>query len=158
MHAELTVISASRVALRSIRHRASRSIHRAPLHLQPRGDLDGSAHTMAARRPWDNRAAFTAKKAKLDRTALLREVFAAVDKDKNGTIDVAELKRTAKSKNEAEQEMPMLFHFFDDNSDGKLTFDEFCAGMAMIGGSDDAAFEKEMKDVIQMLWSKSLVQ
>jgi len=94
---------------------------------------------------------------KLDRRALLERVFAAMDADGNGKVDAREFAAQAKSKAEADMELPMLMHFMDDpasggDGDGKLSLDEWISGMQfMIGSASDAMFEKEMHDILQVL-------
>ena len=86
---------------------------------------------------------------KFNREAMLKQVFAKMDADGDGTVDVEEMKRTAKSAKEAE-ELPLLFHFFDQNADGKLTYDEWVVGINQIA-PDDASLERELKDILQVL-------
>ena len=87
--------------------------------------------------------------SKFNREAMLKQVFSKMDADGDGTVDVEEMKRTAKSAKEAE-ELPLLFHFFDQNADGKLTYDEWVVGINQIA-PDDASLERELKDILQVL-------
>lgn len=84
------------------------------------------------------------------RAALYKQVFAAMDTDADGAVDLSEFKKTAKSAVEADMELPMMYNFLDANGDGKLSYEEWVTGMESVGFTDDA-FEKEMKDVLQVL-------
>lgn len=89
--------------------------------------------------------------AKVDRKALCKEVFTALDANGDGHVDMQEFLRQAKAGDDP-MELTMMFHFMDDQkkSDGKITLAEFSAGMEAMKG-DDAAFEKEMKAVLAAL-------
>jgi len=96
-------------------------------------------------------AQLTAKKsAALDRTPLLRQVFAAMDADGDGTIDLKEFLLSAKSAEEQDMELPMMHSFMDENGDGVLSFEEWAKGIDALGVTD-VAFEREMKDVLQAI-------
>jgi len=85
----------------------------------------------------------------LDRSALLEKVFKAMDADGNGKVDMAEFLTSAKS-GEEEMELSMIQSFMDGNGDGKLSLEEWKNGMTtMFGSAEDAAFEKELKSMLQ---------
>lgn len=91
-----------------------------------------------------------AKPAK-NRTARLKEVFAAMDADGSGTVDMNEFLATAKG-GEDQMQIQMMFHFMDGqkSSDGSVTLAEWISGMNMLNSSDEA-FEKEMDAVMEVL-------
>ena len=109
----------------------------------------------------------------LDRTALLSDVFSAMDINSDGRIDLGEFLRTTRSTEEA-AELPLLFANLDDPSmelagssarlkltrgdgDGKLDLDEWTGGMSeLFGSASDADFEKEMSGILGVLSSRSL--
>jgi hypothetical protein len=91
----------------------------------------------------------------MDRTPLLKKVFSALDVDGDGTVSLKEFLATAKNLQEEEMELPMLMTFMDDNGDGVLSFEEWEKGITMLGGTDES-FEKEMKDVLQVLWGAKM--
>ena len=92
-----------------------------------------------------------ARSGPLDREALLKEVFAAMDADANGVVDINEFKATAKS-GEEEGQLSMLFDYMDTmgNSDGKLQLEEWLSGMASLDSTDEV-LEKECRDMLQVL-------
>jgi Ca2+-binding EF-hand superfamily protein len=64
---------------------------------------------------------------------LIKSTFDEIDKDSNGSIDVAELKEKLQNhidsgllKSDAVDE---IFNTLDKNSDGKIVFEEFIAGI-----------------------------
>ena len=109
----------------------------------------------------------------LDRTALLSDVFSAMDINSDGRVDLGEFLRTTRSTEEA-AELPLLFANLDDPSmelagssarlkltrgdgDGKLDLDEWTGGMSeLFGSASDADFEKEMSGILGVLSSRSL--
>ena len=83
--------------------------------------------------------------APIDRSALLKALFDALDTQKKGSIDVDEFLAQAKTSAEAE-ELRTLFHFFDSTLGAKsqqLTFEVFLKGTlekTPLGRLRDAAF------------------
>ena len=106
---------------------------------------------MAADAPPKAAEAPPARSGPLDREALLKEVFAAMDADANGVVDINEFKATAKS-GEEEGQLSMLFDYMDTmgNSDGKLQLEEWLSGMASLDSTDEV-LEKECRDMLQVL-------
>jgi len=87
--------------------------------------------------------------AAVDHTPLLKKVFAAMDADGDGTISIKEFLATAKSADET-AELSMLHSMIDGDGNGVLTYEEWASGILAIG-STDAALQKEMNDVLQVL-------
>uniref|UniRef100_A0A7S2H3Z5 EF-hand domain-containing protein n=1 Tax=Haptolina brevifila TaxID=156173 RepID=A0A7S2H3Z5_9EUKA len=106
--------------------------------------------------PAQSKATTEVSAGPLDRSALLKQVFEAIDKDKNGMVDIKEFMNTA-DKEDKEMELTMLHSFMDDttnggNGDGKLSLEEWINGMSVLSGSsNDADFEKELKHMLQLL-------
>jgi len=91
------------------------------------------------------------------RAQLLRAVFTAMDVDGDGNVDLAEFKRSARTKGEADDELPILFEFvLDTSGDGKLSYEEWAHGMDQLRPDDGtdkshAIFEKEMRTMLETL-------
>ena len=73
-----------------------------------------------------------------------------MDKDGNGSIDLEEFLATAKAGDDQTQ-LEMMFHFMDgqQTSDGKITLDEWIAGMGELNNSEED-FNREMDSVMQV--------
>jgi Ca2+-binding EF-hand superfamily protein len=101
--------------------------------------------------------------APIDRSALLKALFDALDTQKKGSIDVDEFLAQAKTAAEAE-ELRTLFHFFDSTLGAKsqqLTFEVFLKGTlekTPLGRLRDAAFASAIRgmhtDVQKLLSAK----
>ena len=62
----------------------------------------------------------------IDREALLRQIFAETDDNKDGSLDLAEYKQLAKAQDGVTMAMHEgVFGLADANGDGKLSLDEF---------------------------------
>ena len=81
--------------------------------------------------------------------ALLRQVFSAMDADGDGQVSLHEFLEAAKSRSEAEMELPAMHAFYDANGDGVLTIEEWTKGIAATGRTDEE-IEEEMNDVLQV--------
>jgi len=91
-----------------------------------------------------NTAPTTTPSANLDRQALLREVFDAMDLDHDGKVTVTEFVRGDYEDKEN------IFGFMDSNSDGEIDFDEWTNGIKSFNWSD-AKFESEMNRTLEAL-------
>ena len=82
----------------------------------------------------------------LDREALLRQIFADVDANSDGSIDVDEYKRLAASQSPMAMSMQeAVFAMVDENSDGTLSLDEFIGFNLETGAAlSDDGFRKQV--------------
>ena len=81
----------------------------------------------------------------------LREAFVAMDKDANGAVHLQEFLAGAKAGDD-KVELAMMFSFLDDQeaTNKKISMEEWLAGMALIGGSEEA-FNQEMDELMATL-------
>lgn len=75
---------------------------------------------------------------------MLRAVFNAMDADKDGCVVPSEFVKAEF------QEVQFMFSFIDQNSDGSLSFEEWCSGIESFNWSDEE-FDREMKRALEAL-------
>ena len=90
------------------------------------------------------------------RTRKLREVFAYMDRDDNGSVDVGEFMLTAKA-TESKANIARMFGFLDSQQtqDGCITESEFVAGISALY-PDDATLELELDSMMQALGAAAM--
>jgi len=97
-----------------------------------------------------------------ERHQMLKDTFAIMDADKDGSLDLDEFTKSAAGiEGHDVNKITALFHFFDsagDNArsgknDGKLTFDEWVVGMRKLyvnRDMTDEQFDSEMKAIVDL--------
>ena len=72
----------------------------------------------------------------LDTIKKYQETFAAIDKDKSGSVSLDEFLSIYGQEGKAMPELESLFHLLDDNDDGEVNFKEYLIGLALMISSD----------------------
>jgi hypothetical protein len=105
-----------------------------------------------------------------ERHQMLKDVFHAMDFDKDGFIECHEFTERAKTLAPNDQtSLESMFYFFDDRgaqhrqhrNDGKLSQDEWISGIRSVAKArklTDEAFDKEMKAILNHCATLSSVQ